>query len=117
MGQLQITSPLLVVWGWRRGTHLQHRHAEGKTAYSSNYRGCRHAKEEMWKKPQGTSKNATGNVFSSNSIKSHPSFTAELQGQADQQLQQEAAASASLQKPNNRKQVSQFRLPVFTVSP
>jgi hypothetical protein len=44
--------------------------AEGETAHPANYRGCRHAKEEMQKKKlQGKPKNTTGSVFSSTFIK------------------------------------------------
>jgi hypothetical protein len=58
----------------------------------------------MWKKPQGTPKNTTGKVFSSNSMKPHLYFAVALRGQADQQLHQEAAASASNRKPPKTKQ-------------
>jgi hypothetical protein len=38
--------------------------AEEERAHPANYRGCKHAKEEMKKKkPQGTPKPTTGRVF------------------------------------------------------
>jgi hypothetical protein len=40
---------------------------EGENPHPANYRGCRHAKEEMQKKkPQRTPRSTTGRVFSSN---------------------------------------------------
>jgi hypothetical protein len=47
------------------------------------------------KKPQGTPKNTTGKVFSSNFTKPTVSFAAALRGQTEQQKQQEEAASGS----------------------
>jgi hypothetical protein len=66
-------------------------------AHPANYRGCRHAKEEMRrkKKPQGRPQNTTGRVFSSTFIKPTVSFAAALRGQTEQQRQQEEAASGS----------------------
>jgi hypothetical protein len=91
--------------------------AKGETVHPANYRGYRHAKEEMRKKkPQGTSKSTTGRVFPSTFIKPHLSFTAALRGQVDQ-LHQEAVASTSKPEPpkqnqNKKKQVSQVQLPL-----
>jgi hypothetical protein len=100
--------------------------AEGETAHPANYCSCRYAKEEMQKKkPQGTPKNTTGRVFSSNLMKPSVSFVAALRGHTGQKIHQEAAASASasasasVHKPSKikqQKQVSQFRLPVQTLS-
>jgi hypothetical protein len=70
--------------------------AEGERAHPANYRGCRHAKEEMRKKkPQGTPKTTSGRVFSSNPVKPHLSFTAVLRGQADNHPHQEVAANTN----------------------
>jgi hypothetical protein len=68
---------------------------EGETAHPANYRGCRHAKEELRRKkqPQGTPKHTTGRVFSSTLTKANVSFAAALRGQTDQQRQQEEPAS------------------------
>jgi hypothetical protein len=69
--------------------------AEGEKAHPANYRGCKHAKEEIRKKkPQGTPKTTSGRVFSSNPVKLHLSFTAALRGQADKQPQQKLAANS-----------------------
>jgi hypothetical protein len=69
---------------------------DGEKAHPDNYRGCKHAKEEMRKKkPQGTPKTTSGRVFSSNPVKPHLSFAAALRGQADTQPQQEAAANST----------------------
>jgi hypothetical protein len=90
--------------------------AEGEKAHPANYRGCRHAKEEMQKKPQGKFKNTTGRVFSSTFIKLQLSFSAVLRGKADQ-VHQEVAAGTRESKPLktkqnqiNRDQVGQFQL-------
>jgi hypothetical protein len=88
--------------------------ADGEKAHPANYRGWKHAKEEMRKKkPQGTPKPTAGRVFSSNSVKPNLSFAAALRGQAEIQQQQEHRKSPPAheeQKPMNRKQFSQFRL-------
>jgi hypothetical protein len=52
--------------------------AEVEKAHPANYRGCRHAKEELQKKLQGKSMNTTGRVFSSTFIKPQLPFTARL---------------------------------------
>jgi hypothetical protein len=50
--------------------------AEGETAHPSNYRGCRHAKEEMQeRKSQRTPTTTTGGMLSSKLITSTLSFT------------------------------------------
>jgi hypothetical protein len=67
--------------------------AEGEKAHPANYRCCKHAKEEMRKKPQGTPKTTSGRVFSSKTVKPHLSFAAALRGQADNQPHQEVAAN------------------------
>jgi hypothetical protein len=71
--------------------------AEGEKSHlAANYRGCKHAKEEMRKKkPQGTPKPTSGRVLSSNPVSSHLSFAAALRGQGNQQLQEEAPANIS----------------------
>jgi hypothetical protein len=61
--------------------------AEGEKAHPANYRGCKHAKEEMRKrKPQTTPKPTTVRVFSSNPVKPHLSFAAALRGQGRQPM-------------------------------
>jgi hypothetical protein len=53
--------------------------AEGERAHPTNYRGCRHAKEEMQKKKsQGTPRNTTGRMLSSKLVKTNLSFAATL---------------------------------------
>jgi hypothetical protein len=84
---------------WYGCGHLHRDCPEGERAYPANYRGCRHAKEEMLKKkPQGIPKSTTGRVFSSTLIKPHLSFAAALRGKADQ-LHQEVAASTGESEP------------------
>jgi hypothetical protein len=54
---------------------------EGEKAHPANYRGCRHAKEELQKrKSQKAPRNTTGRVFSSNTIAPGVSFAAALRG-------------------------------------
>jgi hypothetical protein len=83
-------------------------------AHPTNYRGCRHAKEEMRrkKKPQGTPKNTTVRVFSSTFTKPTVSFAAALRGQTEQQRQHEEAASGSKTPKLGRMERGQFRLPL-----
>jgi hypothetical protein len=69
--------------------------AEGERAYPANYRGCKHAKEEMRKKSQGTPKTTSERVFSSNIVKPHLSFAAALRGQGNHQPHEEALANTS----------------------
>jgi hypothetical protein len=70
--------------------------AEGEKAHPANYRGCKHAKKEMWKrKPQTTPKPTAGRVFSSNQVKPRLSFAAALRGQGRQPLQEEAPATSN----------------------
>jgi hypothetical protein len=47
------------------------------------------------KKPQGTPKNTSGRVFTSNDVTPHLSFAAALRGQADHQPHQETAATTN----------------------
>jgi hypothetical protein len=55
--------------------------AEGEKVHPANYRGCRHAKEELQKrKSQRTPKTTTGRVFSSNLTTPSVSFAAALRG-------------------------------------
>jgi hypothetical protein len=55
--------------------------AEGEKAHPANYRGCRHAKEELQKrKSQRTPKTTTGRVFSLNLTTLSISFAAALRG-------------------------------------
>jgi hypothetical protein len=56
---------------------------EGEKSHSANYRGCRHAKEELQKKKlQRTTKPTNGRAFSSNFISPCVSFVAVRQGNA-----------------------------------
>jgi hypothetical protein len=60
--------------------------AEGEKAHPANYRGCRHAKEELQKrKSQRTPKTTTGRVFSSILTTPGISFAAALRGSTAQQ--------------------------------
>jgi hypothetical protein len=71
--------------------------AEGKAAHPANYRGCRHAKEEIHKrKAQGTPNNTKGRVFSSKLVKSNLSFAAAVRGQMDPMTNQETATSSGV---------------------
>jgi hypothetical protein len=65
--------------------------AEGEKAHPANYRGCKHAREELQKrKAQKTPKTTSGRVFSSNIITPGVSFAAALQDNRDQQQQPQA---------------------------
>jgi hypothetical protein len=62
--------------------------SEGENPHPENYRGCRHAKEEMQKKKsQRTPRTTTGRVFSSNLTTPGMSFAAALQGKTEEQQQ------------------------------
>jgi hypothetical protein len=62
--------------------------AEGEKPHPANYRGCRHAEEEMQKKKsQRTPRTTMGRVFSSNLTTPGMSFTAVLQGKTEEQQQ------------------------------
>jgi hypothetical protein len=57
---------------------------EGEKAHPSNYRGCRHAKEEMRKrKSQKTSNTMTGRMFSSRCTTPTLSFAVALRGNSE----------------------------------
>jgi hypothetical protein len=90
--------------------------AEGEKAHPANYRGCRHAKEEMRKKkPQRTTNPTTGRVFATKFINPSVSFAAALRGHTEQKTNEEENGRASKRDsipPNNRKQNNQFRLSV-----
>jgi hypothetical protein len=79
--------------------------ADGEKAHPANYRGCRHAKEELQKrKSQITPKTTTGRVFS-NLTTPGISFAAALRGSTAQQQRPQArqiplADSSSAGKPN-----------------
>jgi hypothetical protein len=61
---------------------------EGEKSNPANYRGCRHAKEEMQKnKSQRTPRTATGSMFSSNLATPGMSFAAALRRRTEQQQQ------------------------------
>jgi hypothetical protein len=58
---------------------------EGERPHPANYRGCRHAKEDMQrKKLQRALKPTTGRVFSTNPVTPGVSFAAALRGDASQ---------------------------------
>jgi phage terminase large subunit-like protein len=62
--------------------------AEGQTPHPANYRGCRHAKEEMQKdKSQRAPRTTTGRVFSSNLTAPGASFAAALRDRTEEQQQ------------------------------
>jgi hypothetical protein len=64
---------------------------EGEKPHPANYRGCRHAKEELQKnKSQKTPKTKTGRVFSSNITTAGVFFAAVLRGSTAQQQQPQA---------------------------
>jgi hypothetical protein len=59
---------------------------EGEKPHPANYRGCRHAKEELQReKIQRAPKPTTGRVFSSNTVIPGVSFAAALRGGASQE--------------------------------
>jgi hypothetical protein len=68
--------------------------AEGEKPHPANYRGCKHAREELQRrKAQRAPKTTTGRVFSSNRTTAGVSFAAALRGgaaQRDQQSQSQA---------------------------
>jgi hypothetical protein len=78
--------------------------AEGEAAHPANYRGCKHAKEELLKKrkPQGPPKPA-GRVFSSKPVQANVTFAAALRGHTAGQKQQEAAVVPSKPQPQAAK--------------
>jgi hypothetical protein len=70
--------------------------AEGEKAHPANYRGCKHAKEELRKKkPQATPKHTSGRVFSYNPVKPHLSFAAALRCLGNQPPHEEAPAASN----------------------
>jgi hypothetical protein len=91
--------------------------AEGEKAYLTNYRGCRHAKEEMPKKKklQETRQNKTGKVFSSNFRRPNVSFAAAVRDQTKQQRQQEEVANTPQPQKLKRKETDQL-VPVTFVN-
>jgi hypothetical protein len=81
---------------------------EGEKLHPANYRGCRHAKEEMLKKkkPQETPQSKTGRVFSSNFRRPNVTFAAALQDQTKQPRQQEEVEyGPEPQKPKRKETV------------
>jgi hypothetical protein len=62
--------------------------AKGEKPHPANYRGCRHAKEELQKKKsQKSRKNTTGRVFTSTPTTPGVSFAAALRGRKEDQEQ------------------------------
>jgi hypothetical protein len=93
MGKLQVTSPLHVVWEQppAQGLSRNREHffntdmLQLPTAPPFNYRGCRHAKEEMQKRrSKRTPNNMTGRMFSSKFTTPTLSFAAALRGNSEQ---------------------------------
>jgi hypothetical protein len=73
--------------------------AEGEKPHPANYRGCRHAREELQRrKAQRAPKTATGRVFS-NLTTPGVSFAAALRGSAAQQQQQPQARQSPVADP------------------
>jgi hypothetical protein len=75
---------------WRRGTPklacCNCKFMEGEKGHPFNYRGCKHATEQIRKrKSHRTSKTTTGRVSSSNNISPGLSFTALLRSNTNQQ--------------------------------
>jgi hypothetical protein len=65
--------------------------SEGEKPHPANYRGCRHAKEELQKKKsQRTPKTTVGRVFSSALTTARVSFAAALWGSREQQQRPQA---------------------------
>jgi hypothetical protein len=79
---------------------------EGENAQPANYRGCKHAKEEMPKKKlQATPKHMSGRVFSYNPVKPHLSFAAALRCQGNQPPHKEAPAASFSEPPATKANV------------
>jgi hypothetical protein len=73
---------------------------EGEKPHPANYRGCRHAKEELQKKKtQRTPNTTTGRVFSSNITTPGLSFAAALRGGTAQQQQDPQARQLPVADP------------------
>jgi hypothetical protein len=92
---------------------------EGEKAHPANYRGCRHAKEELQKrKLQRTPKTTTGKVFSSNLTTPGISFAAALRGSTAQQQRPQArripvadpfsAGNANVPSPEQQQETGQL---------
>jgi hypothetical protein len=74
--------------------------AEGEKLHPANYRGCRHAKEELQKKKsQRAPKTTTGRLFSSARTTPGVSFATALRGSGDQQQQQPQANQVPVASP------------------
>jgi hypothetical protein len=95
---------------------------EGENPHPSNYRGCRHAKNEMQKKKvQRKPKATTGRLITSKLISPGMTFAAALQGKAEEQQQpktHQMAGPATMEtrslwpypNKNSRKEASHFGL-------
>ncbi|XP_033608728.1 uncharacterized protein LOC111867859 isoform X1 [Cryptotermes secundus] len=87
---------------------------EGEKPHPANYRGCRHAREELQRrKSQRAPKTTTGRVFSSNIVSPGVSFAAALRGSTSQEqrpqtLQVPVAVPPKATKPS---------IPVFVQEP
>jgi hypothetical protein len=80
-----------------------------KKPHPANYRGCRHAKEELQKKKsQRAPKTTTGKVFSSALTTPGVSFAAALRGSIDQQRPRNAKFQRQV-KPHFKNRVSRPR--------
>jgi hypothetical protein len=86
--------------------------AEGEKPHPSNYRGCRHANEELLRrKSQRIPKTTTGRVFSTKLTTPGVSFAAELRGRIEDHQQpparQEAVAAPVAVEPRVSAPLSQ----------
>jgi hypothetical protein len=121
VGKLQTTTLMFVVRGrppvqrlpGERDGYLHSKLLEGEKPHPANYRGCRHAKEELQKKKtQRTPNTTTGRVFSSNLTTTSVSFAAALRGRTAQQQDPQArqvpvadrVAGMQVRKPAPRQQ-------------
>jgi hypothetical protein len=103
--------------------------AEGEKPHPANYRGCRHAREELQRrKAQRAPKTATGRVFCSNLTTPGVSFAAALRGGAAQQQPQarqvpgetppHAGAKVSTPAPGDQQKTGQsVRAPTVSSQP
>jgi hypothetical protein len=94
--------------------------AEGEAAHPANYRGCKHAKEELIKKrkSQGPPKPA-GRVLSSRPVQANVTFAAALRGHTAEQKQQVAAVVTSNPQPepaNTRQTETGQSVPAHTIN-
>jgi hypothetical protein len=92
--------------------------AEGEAVLPANYRGCKHAKEEIHKrKIQGTPNNTEGRVFSSKFVKSNFSFATAVRDQTDSMTHQDTATTLGVpENPTPKQQEPGQPIPAPIVS-